>query len=110
MDTVRHLLADAQARLDTAIARAGDPDGEALDLARDAAQLALRTVLLDRGIRAQPDTGPDALEALLAEAGVEPPETVTRVAGIGEPVAGEAEALGAASAAVMWAAASLTPA
>jgi HEPN domain-containing protein len=113
METARQLLAQAERELDTAIALAANrftPDAELLRLARSAAQLSLRTVLRDRGIAANPDADSEDLAALLSEAGVDPPETVARLAGIGESVEGGAEALGAASAAVMWAAASLTPA
>ena len=107
MDVALELLREAGSELERAIALAEDP-GSPDDVVRAAAartaQLALRGVLRDRGINAVAGADPAALEALLQEAALRPPQ------GVAELVAGSlgrTEAMTAAMASVAWAATSL---
>src|SRR4051812_33852175 len=100
MDVALELLRDAGAELERAVALAEDPgsaDAEVCAAATRAAGLALRGILRDRGINAAAGADAPALEALLQEAALRPPE------GVAELVTGSlgrTEAMTAALAAV----------
>jgi hypothetical protein len=99
MDAARDLVHEAGLELERAIAASDDC------AAVRAARLALRGVLRDRGFVVADGASPGALEALLQEAGLRPPQGVLELAG-GGAVEGSL-ARTAAAAAVTWASASL---
>jgi hypothetical protein len=109
-DTAAALLADSGIELERAVRLAEDPSAEdqaVLASARRAAGLAVRGILLDRGIVAARRAGDEALPALLRESGLRPPAGVEQLL-LGGGVDRTA-AVTAAMAAVTWSAASRYP-